>query len=134
MKCSYCREEYESSKYRDACVKCGAPRDLIVPSGDMKYDGQERVLLRSNIDSVFADLDGGYEIDTILCDVWALRKINDFYDGFVQTARWEGALIKELMHPITGRTMKVIPQKESGIYFMGNGNCYAEINNYSHSC
>jgi hypothetical protein len=60
----------------------------------------------------------------ILCDAWGQRKINDFYEGFVQTGRAEnigGIMIKSLMHPITGQVVQVVVDRHvpSGyMYFL----------------
>jgi len=69
-------------------------------------------LLRSHIDTEFLQIyAAGGKTDMILCDAWFQKKINDFYEGFVETTRSEttgGMLIKQLMHPITGSLVKVI--------------------------
>jgi len=70
------------------------------------------VLLRSHIDAEFQQIfAAGGKTDLILCGAWFQRKINDFYEGFVQTERSEsvgGMMIKQLMHPITGQLVKVV--------------------------
>jgi hypothetical protein len=70
------------------------------------------VLLRKHIDDELEQIySAGGKTDLILCGPWFQRKINDFYEGFVETVRSEsigGILIKELMHPITGSYIKVV--------------------------
>jgi hypothetical protein len=69
-------------------------------------------LTRKDIDDKFqAIYEYGGKTDLILCDAWGQRKINDFYEGFIQTARSEtigGMMIKQLMHPITGQLVNVV--------------------------
>ena len=69
-------------------------------------------LTRKMIDDEFQQIfAAGGKTDLILCDAWGQRKINDFYEGFVETARAEnigGIMIKQLMHPITGQLVKVV--------------------------
>jgi hypothetical protein len=69
-------------------------------------------LLRSHIDTEFQQIfSAGGKTDLILCGPWFQRKVNDFYEGFVETTRDEGIggmLIKQLMHPITGALVKVV--------------------------
>lgn len=70
------------------------------------------VLLRKNIDDEFQQIfAAGGNTDLILTDAWGQRKINDMYEGFVQTARAEsigGIMVKQLMHPITGSIANVV--------------------------
>lgn len=69
-------------------------------------------LLRSHIDTEFQQIfAAGGKTDLIICDAWFQRKINDFYEGFVTTERSEtigGMMIKQLMHPITGKLVSVV--------------------------
>ena len=69
-------------------------------------------LTRKNIDDEFQQIwAAGGKTDLILCDAWGQRKINDFYEGFVETTRAEsigGVMIKQLMHPVTGALTKVV--------------------------
>jgi hypothetical protein len=69
-------------------------------------------LTREAIDNEFQQIwNAGGKTDLILSDAWGQRKINDFYEGFVETARAEtigGIMIKQLMHPITGALVKVV--------------------------
>lgn len=70
------------------------------------------VLTRKAIDDEFQQIwAAGGKTDLILTDAWGQRKINDFYEGFVETARAEsigGIMIKQLMHPVTGSLVKVV--------------------------
>jgi len=70
------------------------------------------VLTRDAIDDTLQNIhaDGG-DPNLILCGAHFQRKVNDFYEGFVQTDRSEqlgGVLIKKLMNPITGKTLDVV--------------------------
>ncbi len=69
-------------------------------------------LTRDDIDDEFIQIHAaGGKTDLILCDAWFQKKINDFYEGFVETTRSEtigGMLIKQLMHPITGNLVNVV--------------------------
>lgn len=70
------------------------------------------VLTRDAIDDTLQNIhaDGG-DPNLILCGAHFQRKINDFYEGFVQTERSEqlgGVLIKKLMNPITGKILDVV--------------------------
>ena len=83
------------------------------------------VLTRAHIDTEFQQIYlAGGKTDLILTDPWGQRKINDFYEGFVETTRAEsigGIMIKQLMHPITGSLAKVVVDRHcpSGyMYFL----------------
>ena len=69
-------------------------------------------LLRSHIDTELLQIyNAGGKTDLIICDAWFQKKINDFYEGFVETVRSEsigGMMIKQLMHPITGKLINVM--------------------------
>jgi hypothetical protein len=70
------------------------------------------VLTRDAIDDTLQNIhaDGGSP-NLILTSAHAQRKINDFYEGFVQTDRAEqlgGVLIKKLMNPIDGKVLDVV--------------------------
>lgn len=82
-------------------------------------------LTRKNLDDTFQTIyAAGGHTSLILCDAWGQRKINDFYEDFVQTARDEsigGVLIKQLMHPITGSLCKVVVDRHvpaGSMYFL----------------
>jgi hypothetical protein len=81
-------------------------------------------LTRKAIDDKFQTVfAAGGKIDLIVCDAWGQRKINDFYEGFVQTARGDtvgGMMIKQLMHPITGDLVNVVVDRQcpAGSMFM----------------
>lgn len=74
--------------------------------------GTASALTKDHIDDTLQNIfsDGG-DPDLILTVPHAQRKINDFYEGFVQTERSEalgGVLIKKLMNPITGKIIDVV--------------------------
>lgn len=74
--------------------------------------GTALALTRDQIDDTLTNIftDGG-DPNLILTVAHAQRKINDFYEGFVQTERSEqlgGILIKKLMNPVTGKTIDVV--------------------------
>lgn len=79
-------------------------------------------LTRKMIDDEFQQIfAAGGKTDLILCDAWGQRKINDFYEGFVETARAEsigGIMIKQLMHPITGQLTKVVVDRHCRAGYM----------------
>jgi hypothetical protein len=63
----------------------------------------------------------GGKTDLILCDAWAQKKINDFYEGFIQTERAEnigGIMIKQLMHPTTGALVQVVVDRHCRAGYM----------------
>lgn len=74
--------------------------------------GTASALTRDHIDDTLQNIftDGG-DPDLFLTVPHAQRKINDMYEGFVQTERSEqlgGVLIKKLMNPITGKIIDVV--------------------------
>lgn len=74
--------------------------------------GTAVALTRDHIDDTLQEIfaDGG-DPDLILTTAVAQRKVNDFYEGFVQTERSEqlgGVLIKKLMNPVTGKIIDVV--------------------------
>lgn len=74
--------------------------------------GTAIALTRDMIDDTLQNIftDGG-DPDLFLTVPHAQRKINDFYEGYVQTERSEalgGVLIKKLMNPITGNIIDVV--------------------------
>lgn len=79
-------------------------------------------LTRKAIDDEFQQIwAAGGKTDLILTDAWGQRKINDFYEGFVQTARAEsigGIMIKQLMHPITGSLVQVVVDRHCPAGYM----------------
>ncbi len=79
---------------------------------DNLTDASSAALTRDMIDDTLQDIftDGG-EPDLIICGAFAQRKINDFYEGFVQTERREmigGIKIQQLMNPISGDLMDIL--------------------------
>ena len=79
-------------------------------------------LTRKAIDDEFQQIwAAGGKTDLILTDAWGQRKVNDFYEGFVQSARAEtigGIMIKQLMHPITGSMVKVVVDRHCPAGYM----------------
>jgi len=74
--------------------------------------GTAQALTRDHIDDTLQNIhaDGG-DPSLILTGAHAQRKINDMYEGYVTTERSEslgGVLIKNLMNPITGKTLEVV--------------------------
>jgi hypothetical protein len=79
---------------------------------DNLTDVSSGALTRAHIDNTLTNIwtDGG-EPDLIITGAHAQRKINDFYEGFVETTRSEkmgGINIKQLLHPISGTTLDVL--------------------------
>jgi len=72
----------------------------------------DAALVRKDIDDILQDIHGyGGNPDLILTTPWNQRKINDFYEDFIQTERSEaigGNFIQVLMNPITGKNIDVI--------------------------
>ena len=79
-------------------------------------------LTRKAIDDEFQQIfAAGGKTDLVLCDAWGQRKINDFYEGFVQTDRATnigGIMIKTLMHPITGQLVQVVVDRHTPAGYM----------------
>ena len=77
--------------------------------------GTALALTRKNIDDTLQNIwDDGGNPDLIICGGWARRKINDFYEGFVQTNRGEtlgGVQIQQLLHPISGNTISIMTDR-----------------------
>ncbi len=69
-------------------------------------------LTRKDIDDTLQNIfDDGGEPSLIICGGWAQRKLNDFYEGFVETVRSEkvgGIRIQRLLHPITGTELDIL--------------------------
>ena len=70
-------------------------------------------LTRDHIDDLLQDIhSAGGDPDLILCGSFAQRKINSFYEGFIQTERSEmlgGNKITQLQNPISGSILDVLP-------------------------
>lgn len=82
---------------------------------DNLTDAASASLTRKMIDDTLQDIwDDGHSPDLIICNGWARRKINDFYEGFVTTERSEemgGVFIQKLVHPITGDVIDVMTDR-----------------------
>jgi hypothetical protein len=79
---------------------------------DNTTDVASAALTRDHIDDLLQDIhaDGG-DPDLILCGSFSQRKINSFYEGFIQTERSEvlgGNKISVLQNPITGGLIDVM--------------------------
>jgi len=79
---------------------------------DNTTDVASAALTRDHIDDLLQDIhaDGG-DPDLILCGSFSQRKINSFYEGFIETERSEqmgGNLISKLQNPISGSVLNVI--------------------------
>lgn len=74
-------------------------------------------LTSKNIDDTLVNIfAAGGKTDLIITDTWGQRKINSFYEGFVETLRTEdtgGILIKRLLHPITGAVVDVVVDRNT---------------------
>lgn len=74
-------------------------------------DASSAALTRKMIDDTAQNIwTYGGNPDMIITGAFAQRKINDFYEGFVETTRDEsmgGVLISKLRHPITGSYMDI---------------------------
>jgi len=88
---------------------CGGLRTFIT---DNLTDCSSAALTRKNIDDTLQNIwDDGGQPDLIICNAWAQRKLNDFYEGFIQTSpdyQIGGNIISKLRHPITGGLMDVL--------------------------
>jgi len=74
--------------------------------------GTAVALTRDHIDDTLQNIfsDGG-DPNLMVTTALGQRKVNDMYEGFVQTERSEqlgGVLIKKLMNPITGKILDVV--------------------------
>ena len=74
--------------------------------------GTASALTRKHIDDTFMNIwsDGG-QPDLIITGAWAQRKINDFYEGFIQTSpeyQIGGNYITKLRHPIDGSMIDIL--------------------------
>lgn len=74
--------------------------------------GTASALTRKHIDDTLMNIwsDGG-QPDLIICGAWAQRKINDFYEGFIQTSpdyQIGGNIISKLRHPIDGSMLDIL--------------------------
>src|SRR3990167_5662737 len=80
-------------------------------------DLNSAALTRLSIDNLLEDcFDNAGRPNVIFCGAWAKRKLNDFYEGFVQTVRSErvgGILIDRLLHPILGYEIDVVVDRNS---------------------
>jgi hypothetical protein len=86
--------------------------NLTYATSDGTSTGSDLALTRDHIDDTLQNIfaDGG-DPDLILTTAIAQRKINDMYEGFVQTERSEqlgGVLIKKLMNPVSGKIIDVV--------------------------
>lgn len=74
--------------------------------------GTAAALTRDHIDDTLQNIwDDGGQPDLIICGAWAQRKLNAFYEGFIQTSpdyQIGGNFISKLRHPITGGLMDVL--------------------------
>ena len=102
-----CKMPYFGEKYigTDAALArtAGGFRSFIT---DNTTDVASAALTRDHIDDLLQAIhaDGG-DPDLILCGAFAQRKINAFYEGFIETERSEvlgGNIINKLMNPISG--------------------------------
>lgn len=87
-------------------------------------------LLKSHIDAELLQVHAaGGDTDLILTDPWGQAKINSFYEGFVSTGRSEtvgGMIIKQLMHPITGKLVDIVVDRNvpaGNMYFIDRRYC-----------
>jgi hypothetical protein len=91
--------------------------------------GTAVAITRDHIDDTLQNIftDGG-DPDFAPTTAGIQRKINDFYEGFVQTERSEqlgGVLIKKLMNPITGKIIDIVVDRNcpaGQIYFLTRKN------------
>lgn len=86
--------------------------NITYSTNDGLSTGTDRALTRDDIDDTLQNIfaDGG-DPNLILTTALAQRKINDMYEGFVQTERSEqlgGVLIKKLMNPVSGKIIDVV--------------------------
>jgi hypothetical protein len=88
---------------------CGGFRDFITNN---LTNASSAALTRKMIDDTFQNIwDDGGNPDLIICGAFAQRKINDFYEGFIETTRDEsvgGMRIKSLLHPISGTNVNIM--------------------------
>lgn len=106
-KMPYYGERYEGTS--SAARSAGGFKTYIT---DNTTDVASAALTRDHIDDLLQDIhaDGG-DPDLILCGSFSQRKINAFYEGFIETERDEqlgGNRITMLQNPITGSILRVV--------------------------
>jgi hypothetical protein len=77
-----------------------------------------RAVIDTELEQIFT---AGGTTDLIICDTWGQRKINDMYEGYVSTGRAEsigGILVKQLQHPITGKLVDVMVDRDCPAGYM----------------
>jgi hypothetical protein len=140
MLCAFCREVYERGEYRDACVHCGAPRELAAPIPQVSIDSKGLALTRNIVDTVFYDMyHYGVVPKSIVTGPFGARKIDCFYEGYtVLDEYFDGSLHKKLMEPVSGFTVEIVIDRNcppGTMYFMDTyGETFGGIDNFSESC
>jgi hypothetical protein len=86
--------------------------NLIYATSTDATGGTALALTRKKVDDAFEAIwsDGGNP-DLIICGSWAQRKLNDFYEGFIQTGpdyQIGGNFISKLRHPIDGSMIDIL--------------------------
>jgi len=106
-----CKMPYYGERYvgtSSAARSAGGMKTFIT---DNTSENSSAALTRKLIDDLLGDIhaDGGNP-SLILTGSWQQRKINDFYEGFVETERSEslgGIKISQLQNPITGTILEI---------------------------
>ena len=137
MNCTYCRTELTAEALeKERCHKCGAPfRPDSVETYSFSKSIGGNALTRYEVDNMFLLLyERGGNCSRIVTDVWGLRKITDFYEGFVMIDKLGEKLVKRLMHPITGESVIIVPSRDlhGEMYFVGNET--VKLAGYSTTC
>ena len=100
---------YRNAGTSSAARAAGGFRQFITTNST---DVSSAALTRDHIDDQLQTIHAaGGDPDLILCGAHSQRKINSFYEGFIETERSEelgGSMIKKLMNPITGSIIDVI--------------------------
>src|SRR3990167_5263468 len=86
--------------------------NITYATSDGTATGSDLALTRDHIDDTLENIfnDGG-DTDLMLTTTVAQRRINDFYEGFVQTERSEqlgGVLISKLQNPVSGQFIDIV--------------------------
>jgi hypothetical protein len=138
MRCEYCGTK--QSIYSMSCTKCGAPTsDSYIDKLSGEYEivsvGGD-ILTRYMVDNAFEKLYTGKRLPVkIVTDAWGMRKISDFYEGYLAFEKCGDKLCKRLFHPISGQSVIVDCDADiSGgnmLFVEADGDICFSIGNYS---
>lgn len=107
-----CKMPYYGERYAGEATLARSAGGFKTFIDNNTTDVASAALTRDHIDDLLQDIhaDGG-DPDLILCGSFSQRKINAFYEGFIQIDRSEqlgGSMITKLQNPITGSILDVI--------------------------